>query len=89
MERRMTARFSLIAAAVLVVGTSVSAEPPKELAQSPAKRADAAPVLLAAADQVRPSAPATDQPAPVAAKHRAARVTTCRCGDQVAEQPDQ
>ena len=85
----MTARFSIIVAALLTIGATASAEPAKTPAPDAKPANSSAPVVLASADQVRPPAPAGDQAAPAPAKHRAARVTTCRCGEQVAEQPEQ
>jgi hypothetical protein len=90
METVMHARFAGVAIAILTLGTAVSAEPPKAPAKEAAQRTNrAAPaVLLASAEQVTAPAQsdqATQQPKP----HRAARVTTCRCGGQTEEQPDQ
>jgi hypothetical protein len=89
METVMHARFVMIAAAVLTAG-SAAAEPVKAPAQPAAQPANRpAPVMLASADQVPTPSP-TDQAAPPQAKpHRAARVTTCRCGGQTEEQPEQ
>ena len=88
----MKIRFVLIAAA-LMSGTAFAAEPPKapveQAAQPPRSNAS---VVLASADEVRAPSTGDQQPAtPV--KHRVARVTTCRCGDQVTgdaeSQPEQ
>jgi hypothetical protein len=90
METMMHARFLMIAAAALAVGTAAPAEPakaPAHAATQPANR-PAAPVLLASVDQVPTPAPA-DQSGSPAKPHRAARVTTCRCGGQTEEQPEQ
>jgi hypothetical protein len=87
----MHARFVMIAAASLTVGTAAPAEPAKAPAQAAAQPANrpARPVMMASADQVPTPAPA-DQGASTPAKpHRAARVTTCRCGGQTEEQPEQ
>ena len=86
----MKSRFAIIALTMLAAGTAVAAEPPKANAPAPAEQANP-PVrmMLASAEQVRAPAPA-DQANPQPPKHRAARVTTCRCGDQtVEEQPEQ
>ncbi|HZC38430.1 MAG TPA: hypothetical protein VE221_07125 [Sphingomicrobium sp.] len=83
----MHARFIMIAAAALAAGTAAPAEPTKAPAKDAAQQTNhPAPVLLASADQV--AAPAsTDQASSSQAKpHRAARVTTCRCGGQTEEQ---
>jgi len=86
----MSARSFVIAATALAIGTAVAAEPPKAPVKDATPQVShSAPVILASADQVRTPAPAADQANPAPAKHRAARVTTCRCGDQVEEQPDQ
>ena len=84
----MSARFVMMAAAALAMSGNAAAEPPKapaqEAAQPPSRPAG---VLIASADQVRAPAPTPDQPnaAPVK-RPRAARVTACRCGDQLEEQ---
>jgi hypothetical protein len=90
METIMHARFVMIAAVALAGGTAAPAEPtnaPAQTAAQPANR-PAPTVLLASADQVRAPAP-SDQANPTAKPHRAARVTTCRCGGQTEEQPEQ
>jgi hypothetical protein len=78
----MNARFVMIAATVLTIGASATAEPPKTPAAGPAHPpSPPAEVLLASADQV--STPASpDQGAAPVKRPRVARVTTCRCGDQ-------
>lgn len=83
----MHARLMIIAA-TLTMGTPALADPPKTH-DAPAAQAASSPaqVVLAAADESRDSAAATDQPAPAVKRPRVARVTTCRCGDQQA--PDQ
>jgi hypothetical protein len=80
----MNARL-LVIAATLAVGTAAAAEPakPHAAAAAPASTRPVE-VVLASADTVRPVQPGEGQSAaPV--KRRAARVTTCRCGDP---QPD-
>ena len=86
----MKSRFAIIALTMLAAGTAVAAEPPKANASAPAEQANRpARVMLASAEQVRAPTPA-DQANAQPPKHRAARVTTCRCGDQTAEeQPEQ
>lgn len=82
----MNARI-LIAAALLTIGATATAEPPKAPAREvnpPSSRP--AEVVMASADQAQAPAPSPDQaaaPAPVK-RTRVARVTTCRCGDQQA-----
>ena len=90
METVMYARLVTIAAIARAAGSALHAEPPKAPAKPAAQPAShSAPVILAAADPV-PTPPPTDSAAtPPAKPHRAARVTTCRCGDQVEEQPEQ
>jgi hypothetical protein len=91
METVMHARFVMIAAIALTAGTAAPAEPPTTQAQGaphPANR-PAPPVMLASADQVPTPAPADQGASGPAKPHRAARVTTCRCGGQTAEQPEQ
>jgi hypothetical protein len=84
----MTARLMIIAAAALMAGTSAIAEPakPENRQSNPPSRPPAA-LVLASAEEAQPSGPAADQPSPAPVKHRAARVTTCRCGDP--QTPDQ
>jgi len=80
----MRARLLMVAVAGLAVTAAAAAEPPK----APVRKAEQpteqpAPVLVAAADQVRAEPAAQPQPqaaAPV--KRRAARVSSCRCGGQ-------
>jgi hypothetical protein len=90
METDMHARFVMIAAVALAAGTAASAEPTKAPAQPAAQPANgpAPTVLLASNDQVRAPTP-SDQANPQAKPHRAARITTCRCGGQTGEQPEQ
>jgi hypothetical protein len=72
-----------------MTATASVAEPPKVPAPVSKPANISAPVVLASADQVRSPAPASEATPPAPVKHRAARVTTCRCGDQIAEQPEQ
>jgi hypothetical protein len=78
----MGIHVTLIAAAAATLAASVGAEPPKaevHQASQPAKTPTE--VALASADQVRAPAP-SEQPSTTPVKRpRAARVTTCRCGD--------
>jgi hypothetical protein len=85
----MSARLMMIAAAVLTIGTSALAEPARteDHANQPASRPAA--IVLASAEAAQAPAPAADQPTPPPAKRRAARVTTCRCGDPQPEAQDQ
>ena len=84
----MHARLMVIAAAALTIGTSALAEPPKTRAARAAQPATPpAQVLMASAEEARDPAPAAEPATPPVKRPRAARVTTCRCGDQQA--PDQ
>jgi hypothetical protein len=76
----------IIAAVALTIATSAFAEPAKPHA-APAPKAATVPaeVVLASADTVRDAAPTPDQPAAPVKRPRVARVTTCRCGDQQAQ----
>jgi hypothetical protein len=87
METVMHARSAAIAVAILTLGTAVSAEPPKATVKDAAQPANrpAPPVMLASADRVPTPAP-TDSATSPAKPHRAARITTCRCGGQTEEQ---
>lgn len=86
----MLARFTLIAVASLTSVSAIAAEPAKAPAPAPAptqQHPTQPQVVLASAEDLH--APATtDQQTPTPPKHRPARVTTCRCGDQSA-QPEQ
>ena len=82
----MHARLMVIAAAALVAGTPTFAEPVKARdSQPPQSASRPAAVVLASADQVGEVAPTTEQQAAPVKRPRAARVTTCRCGDQQAQ----
>jgi len=87
----MYLRFTVIAAAALTIGAAAVAEPSRPAASATNQPTHPpAQVVLASAEQTQVQAPAPtpDQPVATPVKHRAARITTCRCGDQV-EQPDQ
>jgi hypothetical protein len=89
-EPVMLARFVLIATATLTSVSALAAEPSRAPAPSPAptqQHPTQPQVVLASAEDAHAPA-ATDQQAPTVPKRRAARVTTCRCGDQAA-QPEQ
>ena len=73
----MHARLAMISAAALAT-IAAAPEPAKPVA-SPVKLPQ--PTVLASADHVRAPVPVADAPK----KPRAARVTTCRCGDQIVE----
>lgn len=78
----------LMLAAGLVLASGAGAEAPK--AAVPRDSARPAPVVLASADQVANTAPTAPQPTETRLKpHRAARVTTCRCGDPQPDAQDQ
>ena len=85
----MYVRFLVIAATALNIGAPVVGEPSR-----PAQHETAPPsghsnqVVLASADQPQEQTSNPDQATPTPVKHRAARVTTCRCGDQI-QQPDE
>jgi hypothetical protein len=86
METAMQARLMIIAAAALTIATSAFAAPAKTHgAPQPQSATPPAEVVLASADTVRDVAPSADQPAAPVKRPRVARVTTCRCGDQQAQ----
>jgi hypothetical protein len=86
MESVMHARLLMIAAVGMAMGTAAPADPPKPAAQNASQPVNRpAPVMLASADPVRAPGP-SDQSTTSAKPHRAARVTTCRCGGQTEEQ---
>jgi hypothetical protein len=74
--------FAIAAAAALTLGSSVNAAEPVPANPRPAESNPGAPVVLASASTVQLPNPqnAADASAPVK-KPRAARVTTCRCGE--------
>jgi hypothetical protein len=86
METVMHARLMVIAAAALVAGTPTFAEPVKPRDAQPVQPASRpATVVLASADQIAEQAPTGEQQAARVKRPRVARVTTCRCGDQQAQ----
>jgi hypothetical protein len=86
----MSARLMTIAVAALTLGTTALAEPARTEDHSNPPTNRPAAIVLASAETAQASAPAADQPAAAPAKpRRAARVTTCRCGDPQAEPQDQ
>jgi hypothetical protein len=84
----MHSRISAIGAVALTLAAVASAEPAKPEAR-PSVQATSRPpeLVMASAEQARtPAAVATDQTQPATSapvKKRAARVTSCRCADQV------
>lgn len=79
----MRARLIVAVLAGVSLSAAVSAEPPKapvQKAQQPAEQA--APVVVAAADETPAPAVTDPQESPPAKPVRHARVTTCRCGGQ-------
>lgn len=86
----MYLRFTMIAAAALSISANAIADPASPTVRDPNPSANRpASVVLASAEQAQAQAPTPDQTNAAPAKpKRVARVTTCRCGDQV-EQPDQ
>jgi len=89
MEKAMTARFLITAAAFSLAGAAVAEPAKNDSAPQPPQARPA--VVLASADQVQPPAPQSGQQATTPIKHRVSRVTSCRCGDPQAdpEQQDQ
>lgn len=84
----MHARIVTIAVAALLASGAMAAEPAKKpVPHSKQTQTRSTPVVLASADQVSPAASPDAVPGPV--KHRAARVTTCRCGDPQVVQPQE
>ena len=85
----MRTRYLLIASAALAATAAANAEPAKPEPRAPAAQPANRPaeVILASADQVQASTPAVQgQSATPVKRPRAARVTTCRCGDQAASE---
>lgn len=86
----MHVRLLAIAITAFTIGTTAVAEPPRpaphEASQSSGHSTQ---VVLASADQAQAPTSSPDQATPAPVKRpRTARVTTCRCGDQV-QQPDE
>ncbi|HEY8434076.1 MAG TPA: hypothetical protein VIK68_05620 [Sphingomicrobium sp.] len=84
----MNFRILLIAAATSISGSAFAAEAPKvPVEQASQPQRSNPPIVLASTDIVPTPTPGAQQSAtPV--KHRVARVTTCRCGDQPATDPE-
>jgi hypothetical protein len=81
----MRRHYLLIVSTVLAIGTAASAaEPTKPEARDTVQpTVRPATIVLASADQVQSTTPvAQDQGAVPVKRPRAARVTTCRCGNQ-------
>jgi hypothetical protein len=87
METVMYVRLIVVAALTLTMGNPLLAEPAKTHDQQPTAQPATPPaaVVLASAETVSGAAPSADQPATPAKRPRVARVTTCRCGDQQAQ----
>jgi hypothetical protein len=80
MEAVMNARFTITAAAALMLAATATAQP-ADTPAAPASRPSSppAPVMLASADHL--ANPASGDAVQVPMKQpRAARITTCRCG---------
>lgn len=78
----MHLRSTLIAAAALAAGPAAAAGPAKApAASSPHSTAHSSPVVLASAERVVGTVPPADVRSDPAKRPRAARVTSCRCGD--------
>jgi hypothetical protein len=75
-----------IAAAVLLLSSAVSAEPVAPVKAETAAPARPATTLFAQASEVKLPVMKDDPAAAPAKPRRAARVTTCRCADVVAQQ---
>ena len=85
----MSVRFLAFFATALTLSAAAVAEPSRPArheASQPSGHSNE--VVLASADQVQAPTPSPDQATATPVKHRAARVTTCRCGDQI-QQPDE
>ena len=80
----MRARIGTFAA-LLTIGTTAIAEPPKSAPARPTQSAPAdqrqAPIVLASAEAVHATAAGPQAAEPAAKRRVAPRVTTCRCGD--------
>lgn len=83
----MKARSILLAAAAWSLTSSAPAQPAKneDGAKANAASKPQQPVILASADRVASGPGEETRTAP--SKHRAARVTTCRCGGDPRSQP--
>jgi hypothetical protein len=83
----MLARSIAIAATLATAALAAPgafAEPPKPQVRE-AGPVSARPIVLASADALKPTPAAADQQAP-AKRPRVARVTTCRCGNQLPQE---
>jgi len=84
MEILAPIRFAIIGVAAVASAAIAAPEPAKPAAES-SSPTDHSTTILASADHTR----SPNQPAEASRKPRAMRVTTCRCGDQPAEQADE
>lgn len=86
----MRARLMMVAIAGLSLAAASSAQPAKDNVNKAGQPTDqAAPVVVASADEVSVPAGGDQQQAAAPAKPaRHARVTTCRCGDQTSTNND-
>jgi hypothetical protein len=74
--------FALAAATALTLGASANAAEPVAANPRPAEPVPGAPVVLASATTVQVPSPQNAGQTPASVKRpRAARVTTCRCGE--------
>lgn len=89
MHNRLTIA-ALAATFNATIATPTAAEPtkaPGQQAAQPAEGRDNRPVeVLLASSEIRPAGQQSDQTSPPAKRPRAARVTSCRCGDQTTPQ---
>ena len=83
----MYARLTVIAALTMVMGNPLLAEPAKSRDPQPHAQPATPPaaVVLASAETIAASPPSADQPTAPVKRPRTARVTTCRCGGQQAQ----
>ena len=80
-ESMMRARFVTIAVAALALAGIAHAQPAKVPLKPDSTSKANDPVVLASADHA-PNVPPVGEAAPTPPKHRAVRVTTCRCGGE-------
>ena len=74
--------FAIAAAAALTLGSpAIAADPVSAGPRAAEAAAQRPPALLASATPVQVPTPQSAASAPAPAKKRAARVTTCRCGE--------
>jgi hypothetical protein len=84
----MSVRLVFAGVIALAFATGAGAQPAKVPAKPDPSSKSGGPLIVASADH-GPNSPQTVEATPLPAKHRAARVTTCRCGGDPQLEPQE